>query len=312
MNDVFGFKKGQPVTWYNKDLTKSNQYCPYCGACVGIGSQVASDKEHLIARNFVPKGSLDAGGFNFIFRACQTCNSQKSNVERHISSVTLFNSPGRSSDEDVDALALHKASHDYHPDKKGVLVKDASDHHSIEFGGGGVQVKFSLVGPPQLNPDAVCLLACLHIQGIFSMITSEDPREREKTKILPADKVLYFGHYTHLDWGNPHLMEIARRSANWENYANIVTANGYFKLLVKACNSGTKEWFWALEWNKFLRVVGVICSPSVEPELFSDLPELNWRPSPDGNCRSRREVPLPEEEDILFPSVEIEEELMKS
>src|SRR5947209_19886080 len=109
MSDVFGFKRGQPVTWYNKDLTKSNQYCLYCGDFLGIGSEVASDKEHLIGRNFVPKGSLDSGGFNFIFRACQSCNGRKSSAERHISSVTLFNSPGRWSDEDVDALAIHKA-----------------------------------------------------------------------------------------------------------------------------------------------------------------------------------------------------------
>lgn len=303
MSGVFGFKSGQPVMWYDKDLVKSNQYCPYCGDLVGIGSEAASDKEHLIGRKFVPKGSLEAGGFNFIFRACQKCNGRKSSAERHVSSVTLFNSPGRWSDENVNALALHKGSRDYHPDKKGVLVKDASDHHSIEFGWAGMQMKVNLVGPPQLNADAVCLLACRHIQGIFALIATDDPRIGEKSKILPPEQILHFGHYIHQDWGNPQLMEIARRTAEWDCYANIITANGYFKILVKVCETGTREWFWALEWNKFLRVVGVICSPSVEPELFSDLPELNWRPSPDGIGRSRREFPLTDAEDILFPSL---------
>jgi hypothetical protein len=311
MNDVFGFKKGQPVMWYDKDLAKSNQHCPYCGVCVGIGSEVASDKEHLVGRNFVPKGSLDAGGFNFIFRACQECNRQKSGAERHVSSVTLFNSPSRWSDENVNALALHKGARDYHPDKKGVLVKDASDHQSIELGWPGIQMKLGIVGPPQLNPDAVCLLACRQIQGIFALIETEDPRIGEKSIFLPAENILYFGSYIHQDWGNPQVMEIARRSADWDCRASIITADGHFKLLLKTFETGTREWFWALEWNKFLRVIGVICSPSVGPELFSSLPELDCRYMPDG-WRSRREIPLVAAEDILFPVAEPEREDRRS
>jgi hypothetical protein len=302
MNEIFGFRAGQPVVWFNRNLAKSNQHCLYCGAHVGPGSDVPSDKEHLIAREFVPKGSLGGGGFNFIFRACQEkCNGEKSKAERHVSSVTLLTSPARGLDEQVDAVAMHKASRDYHPDKKGVLVKDAGDHHVVEFGEGGIKMKFSLVGPPQLNPDAVSLLACNHVQGIFALCATEDPRVTEKTKILPANAVYYFGHYIHRDWGNPHLREIARRVADWPSYVNIVAANGYFKLTIKECEEKAQGLFWALEWNKSLRVIGAICSPSVEPKLFSDLPDLNWRYLPGGD-RSRREIPLSEEDDDLFMS----------
>jgi hypothetical protein len=219
----------------------------------------------------------------------------------------LFNSPVRSSDGNLDALALHKASRDYHPKKKGVLVKDAHDQHAIEFAWAGAKVRFDLVGPPQLDDGAVCLLACSHVQGVFSLITTEDPRVSEKSRILPAERVFCFGHFIHADWGNPQLMEITRRSVGWESCANIIAANGCFKLLVKQGGTEAREWFWALEWNKFLRVVGVICSPAVEPELLSNLPTLDWRPTPDGG-RSRRETPLIEVDDILFPPVAQDEE----
>ena len=46
--------------------------------------------------------------FNFIFRACRECNACKAHAERHVSSVTLFNSPGRQDDERAQEAALRK------------------------------------------------------------------------------------------------------------------------------------------------------------------------------------------------------------
>ncbi|MCY1211229.1 hypothetical protein D3C86_1823210 [compost metagenome] len=67
------------------------------------------------------------GQFNFIFRACVECNQRKAIAERHVSSVTLFNTPARAKGEYVDMEALRKASNDYHPRKKGVLVKASQE-----------------------------------------------------------------------------------------------------------------------------------------------------------------------------------------
>jgi hypothetical protein len=305
MEEIFGFRVGQPIVWFHKNATKSNQNCFYCGDYVGSGSEISSDKEHLIGREFVPKGSLDGASFNFIFRACQRCNGEKSAAERHISSVTLLTSPARQIDGQVNSLAMHKASRDFHPHKKGVLVKDAGDEHVVEFGEGGMTAKFTLVGPPQLDQDAVNLLACNHVQGIFAMCATEDPRVTERSKFLPASYLYCFGHYIHRDWGNPHIREITRRVVDWPCCASIVSANGYFKLMLKKCVEG-EEFFWALEWNKSLRIVGAICSPSVEPKLFSDLPDLGWRYLPDGS-RTRREVTLADENDSLFTPFNFEE-----
>jgi hypothetical protein len=304
MTDIFGYKPGQPINWFKKKLAESNQYCLYCGELVGSGSQVESDKEHLIGRNFVPKGSLDGRSFNFHFRACRECNGRKGDAERHVSSVTLFNSPARLSDKEVNAIAEHKASRDYHPDKKGVLVRDAHNEHEVKTESGPMQMTFGLVGPPQVNSTGVRLLACNHVQGLFALLTTEDPRVREKSRILLADQCHLFGYYTYQDWGNPHLVEMTRRVDDWPCYANIDAANGYFKAILKRSREELGGWFWAIEWNKYLRIVGVVNFLYSESSLFDGLPDLGWQGLPDGKGkrRYRKQVPLLPESDTLFLS----------
>src|SRR5215208_82855 len=91
---VFRYRPGEPVVWYHRRPERSNHRCLYCGAFVGPGSPVASDREHLIGKNFVPAGTLRGDSFNFHFRACCECNRRKSVAEDHVSSVTLFTGPG--------------------------------------------------------------------------------------------------------------------------------------------------------------------------------------------------------------------------
>ena len=186
MTDIFRFRENQPVTWYRKSKAQSNQHCLYCSAFVGVGSEVGSNKEHLIGREFVPKGAFDGGQkFNFIFRACEHCNGKKADFERHVSSVTLFRSPARADDEQIDARAAHKAAHDYHPDKKGVRVQDAGGQHDVQL---GPNFTFGLVSPPQLKGEYVKQLALHHVQGLFSLLTSADPRDPQSTRLLPPDQ----------------------------------------------------------------------------------------------------------------------------
>lgn len=259
-----------------------------------------SDKEHLIGRKFVPSGSLGATGFNFHFRGCCKCNGKKANAEGHISSVTLFNTPARFNDPQIDPLTKRKAAGAYHPDKKGTLVKDAGDDQLIEFGNSAFQMRVSLTSPPQLDSRLVSLLAYKHIQGLFSLITSSDPRETEKTRLLPHENIHVFDYYNYLDWGNPQLAEVNARVSSWPCYANIYAADGYFRALLRRCIDSDVGWFWALEWNRFLRVIGAIACPQAIPQLFRSLPELRWTTLPDGSGRLREEVRLPEEQDTLF------------
>jgi len=293
------------VIWFHKQPGKSNQYCLYCGAFVGDGASINSNKEHLIAREFVPSGSFDDGkSFNFIFRACEQCNTVKSNVERHISSVTIFNSPCRKESDELNSLAVRKASKDYHPSKQGVLVQDAFDNHKLIYDGNpNFRTSFNLVSPPQANIEFIKLLAFMHIQGFFSLITSKNPLEASQTNLLSSEYFFFFGAFGNADWGNSQLLAAIERVKEWPCYANINSANGYFKVIMRRQDSKDGEWFWALEWNKSYRIFGGIFHSGQIPTAFSDLPQLNWREHgvQDGiSCRIRMEIPICEEHDTLF------------
>jgi hypothetical protein len=289
--------RGETVSWFDRKPARSNQHCLYCGVFVGEGAIADSDKEHLIGRNFVPPGALK-GSFNFFSRSCRECNGRKASAERHISSVTLVNSPGRANDVRVNEAASRKATGDFHPDKKGIPIGQATDDHSVEFTWGALSVNIGGISPPQVNREAAQLLAFNHIQALFALVTTEDCRVPEKMRLLPHTHFRYFGHYGYQDWGNPHLIEVARRVGRWPCFANITAAGGYFRAILK--RSEDQGWFWALEWNRYLRVVGAIVHENQSAEVFQALPILRWKPLPDGSGRYRPETPLVAEADHLF------------
>ncbi|WP_162811336.1 hypothetical protein [Vibrio cholerae] len=298
MVQVYNFKPKQPVSWYRKSLAKSNQRCLYCNEVIGLKSNVDSNKEHLIARDFVPSGCLSDTTFNFIFRACVVCNNKKSNFERHISSVSLFNSSARTYDRDIDVQAIHKASNDYHPDKKGHLVKDSSSSFDL-----AVQSNMSvgLIAPPQMNRDYVKSLALMHIQGFFSLITTVNPLCENAISTLEPGRFWLLGHYPEQDWGNPQIIEIIKRTKNWDCFCNVVTADGYFKVIIKK-SSVKNDFFWALEWNKHTRVVGAISNIESPPEEFLNLPKIvgfSWRDNAGNMYKVAKQTKL-ECEDELF------------
>jgi len=304
LNGIFRYKNNQPVNWFNRAQSKSNQYCLYCGQLVGDGSTRKSNKEHLIGRDFVPTGEFGGGdSFNFIFRACKECNDEKSAVERHISSVTLFNSPARASSPTHNELAERKASKDYHPSKKGTLIKNSGDQFNIAGTFGPANISFGVSGPPQANPDYIKFLAFRHIQGFFSLITSQNPLTVEGTSLLSSKFFFHHSSCSYADWGNPQLVEIMKRARDIPCYANITTANGFFRAIMRRSRDELGEWFWALEWNKSLRIVGAIAQPEILPNIFRDLPDFKWTDlgMQDGaKTRMREEIPLRPEHDLLF------------
>lgn len=253
----------------------------------------------MIGRSFVPDGALDGGrAFNFIFRACVECNKEKAEAERHISSVSLFTSPGRV-DENINDLAHRKAATDFHPIQRGKLVKDASIEQSVEVARGALSAKFGLVGPPQLVPSYVQLLAFRHIQGFFSLITSKDPTVAEGTRLLAPEYWWFGDSYPHSDWGNVRIKEMAQRVETWETPLKIVTANGFFKVVIRCAPSANGPWFWALEWNKSWRLFGGIFDTQNHPAEFKNLPSperIHLKPG----LRIYQEVQPEDHEDKLF------------
>ena len=295
---VFRLRDKQPVVWFHRSLARSNQFCLYCARPLGDGA-IKSDREHVIGRSFVPDGSFgDGKAFNFIFRACANCNAEKANAERHVSSVTLFLSPGRS-DASIDELARRKATRDFHPVERGKLVSEVRSETSFTLGGHGLSATVGLVGPPQLDPMAVKVLAFRQTQAFFSLVTSTDPLRAEGTRLLPADHWWFVGYFFHADWGNSWLLELARRVRGWPRHVNIVSAEGYFRALLVRDETGLGGWLWAFEWNKSLRVIGGIGRPEAQPRVFNDLPDLGWKAVEPGT-RIRAERALTSGDDDLF------------
>lgn len=234
--------------------------------------------------------------FNFLFRACRPCNARKASAERHVSSVTLFNSPGRLEDTKVNEVAIQKGKHDFHPKKQGVPIENAHEHINLAFSLGPISTKFVMTAPPQLDRDLVEEVAFSHIQGLFTLICTENHLDPLKMRLLPQDQFIFFGYYTHDDWGNPQAIEIANRVRKWDCLANIESAQGYFKAIIRCSDEG---WFWALEWNRQLRLIGGISGARMK--LFEELPSEVWMPISQG--RIRKNVPLNTEHDHLFIGV---------
>ncbi|NOX67381.1 MAG: hypothetical protein GXO85_16670 [Chlorobi bacterium] len=287
MTGIYKHKENQPVVWFHRQKSKSNQWCLYCGSFLGEELKIESNKEHLIAREFVPKGSLSDKCFNFIFRACSVCNNKKANIERHISSTTIINSSARSVSQEIDQLALNKAKKDFHPDNPGKTVIESCGEIKVNYGN---IMQFGYVFPPQIKNNYIKELALRHIQGIYSLITTKN---YEESRLLPPKQLWFFDAFNEQDWGNPEILEVIERTKEWPCFCNIVTANGFFKIIMKrSCDDG---WFWALEWNKYLRVIGGISLEDKPQQLFSNLPDLDWKDrGMQGNdkIRKRLEIPL--------------------
>lgn len=296
MTKVYNYKDNQPIVWFNKRLDKSNQYCLYCGVFIGLNSGVESNKEHLIAREFVPASYFESTDFNFIFRCCVICNNKKSNIERHVSTTTLINSDSRDFNESINDLALNKASKDYYPEGKGEFVIDSSVEINFEFNSSIMNSKFGFIAPPQSKESYVMELAYRHIQGIFSLCTSEFPLSREGTSFLSLEYFHVLGVYPKNDWGNEQIEYFIERTEAWPSVCDVSAAQGFFKVLMVKSTEEEGGWFWALEWNKSMRVLGAIISNENISNVYSNVPELNWSPwikvSSNETCRHRRQAPL--------------------
>jgi hypothetical protein len=287
----------QPANWCREP---PNKQCVYCNERLDDTSVVAT-KEHLIGRNFVPRGSLDGGrSFNFIFNGCRDCNNDKSALEGHISAITQFMSPVVAESDAYAERALAKSQREIHPWTKRPIV-DSHHDSTIKFRGLGLGMKVTYVGPPQADHYMVNRLALRHVQGLFALVTNPDRTVEPLTLLFPG-WVYVLDKYLPSDWGNSQALAAAERTRDWTVRARIVTAGGYFQAMLRRNDAEVGTWFWALEWNRYMRVIGGI-SYDGPPSFMRDLPDLRWveSPSPSGAIlRMRQEQPLDDAKDTLF------------
>ncbi len=134
-----------------------NTHCPYCGDEFSAdGAKWTED--HVIARNFVPKGTLETS-WNLHVRACEPCNNEKSDLEDDLSAISMIPDFGMDTSPKARTHAKRKIENSRSRKTQNTL-KDSFEETVIS---GemmpGLSASFKLVGPPQVEPERVFALS---------------------------------------------------------------------------------------------------------------------------------------------------------
>lgn len=283
-----------------------NINCAYCGQL--FDDKLPPTVEHVIARGFVPKGTLDAR-FNLHVNACERCNNVKSELEDDISVISMHpDTLGRypSEDERLQADAKRKAAKSIsRRTRKPVAAGDPPWIIKGNFAG-VMEMTFTMQGPPQVDDERLFRLAWFHLQGFFSMLTFNQETKRSGC---------FYGEFVPViavrkeDWGNEQLAWFERETKGWLERFHLITADDHFKVWIRRKSEGHTAWAWALEWNQNYRLVGFVgMREHLQPER-DGVPPLNLltvHESPDRWLKVRTEVPLEDGKDTLFVLHDVE------
>lgn len=275
----------------NKSVKLQNITCVYCSTEL---SRVKSDEEHVIARKFVPKGSLN-NYWNLIVRACEKCNNKKSDLEDDISSITMQPDLYGShvvDDESLISDSIRKSKSYSRRTSKRVL--DSKEELTLKAPFFGGNITFKLISPPQISSDRAFELARLHITAFFYWLTYD-----ETAKIGRFWEGFYFPIQVTSNkyWGSHLNTTFMKLVLDWELALHGETAGGFFKVIIRKDPKATC-WSWALEWNKNYRVIGLF-GDEVSIERFNSLLDAPKKATIN-NFSYRQEIPLSDAEDILF------------
>ena len=275
----------------NKPIKLDNLTCVYCSTEL---SKVKSNVEHVIARKFVPKGSLNKY-WNLIVRACEVCNNKKSDLEDDISSITMQPDLCGShvvDDENLATESLRKSKSISRWTSKTVLNSKENLTLKAPFFTGNIT--FNLVSTPQIEQERAFELARLHVTAFFYWLTYD-----ETTKIGRFWDGFYFPIEvtSKKDWGSHLNTTFMKLVLNWELALHGETADGFFKVIIRKQPESTC-WSWALEWNKNYRIIGLFGNKESIEKFNSLLGTLKVKII--NNYTYREEIPLSDEDDSLF------------
>jgi hypothetical protein len=283
-----------------KPIKLKNATCIYCSRPFGSG--VERTTEHVIGRNFVPRGTF-ANQWNLIANACRDCNGVKSRLEDDISAITMQpDVAGRFAVDDVrlrdEASRKGKGSSSART-RKPVL----ESQEETEISGNlvpGVPIKFHLRASPQLDADRAFELARYHVRGFFYWITYDQSARLGRFwpgSFAPLCSV------QKLDWGNARMRMFQELVAGWDCRVLGIAADEFFKIIIRKSPDDRLLWAWALEWNCNHRLIGFAgdeipirdtCSPF--PKLFDRVEQIG----PNRFFAARIEEQLAQNEDHLF------------
>ena len=282
----------------NKTIQLNNKNCPYCS--VMLTDDIAS-KEHVIGRRFVPRGYLH-GQWNLILKACNKCNDAKSDLEDDISAITLAGYQYFNSDKSnifISNDVKRKIKNSFSR-KTRKLVKDSQEE--LEIKGSltkQVNIGFNLVSPPQVNPDRAFKLACLQMMAFFYYITYDCNSRKGRFwtgGFHPVEVAIQ------PDWGNSTQRYFMDSVLNWDFRWIGITASGFYKSIIR--RHPNEECFsWAIEWNKYFRLIGFFGNRCVAQKIVNSFPVMkrNLLSMSDNTViRYRQEIELDEKNDSLF------------
>ena len=277
-----------------------NANCIYCGVDV---SKETRTKEHVVARRFVPKGTLD-GGWNLIAYSCNPCNNAKARLENEISAVSMQpDSYGKYAidDELLRAEATRKAmrsisSRTHRP------ISDSGEELNVEYKHpSGLKVSVSFVSSAQVAAEGVYELCRQQMRAFFYLLTFDSQSRRGG---FWRGVFIGVGHTRRCDWGNMRLNSFSEQVKDWEPrlLSTSSIADGYYKVAIRR-HPNADCWSWAVEWNHSFRCVGFFGSEDscelVEKSLQKNVAQL-LVDEPQRKLAYRQDVPLNDAVDTLF------------
>lgn len=278
----------------------NNVTCPYCGSRFGKG-EVVRTREHVIGRNFVPRGKLDRQ-WNLILWACKRCNGHKADLENDLSAISMQpDAGGKHANSDLTLMseAARKAEKSFSR-LTGKPVK--ASHEKLTFKvpfAPGVAFEFNFTAAPQADSQGVYDLARLQLMGFFYWITFD--RSTQKGSFWLAGFFPVFDT-VRSDWGNAIMRAFMDAVVGWEPRVLAIGADEFFKIAIRRYPVA-ECWSWALEWNKKHRVIGFFGDRAAAENIARGFPRLKVQSiaeGPDSFVQYHVETALPDEEDRLF------------
>jgi 5-methylcytosine-specific restriction endonuclease McrA len=237
----------------NQPEVLRNTTCCYCGVAL---ADVAANKEHVIAKNFVPYNVLDRS-WNLIARACVRCNTRKSDLEDDMAVLSLQHYPFDGTDAFYDAhvrTCLAKAARTRsRRTKRPVAESNEESTLELPLGPGGA-VTVGMVAPPQFDDDRAFALAHMQATAFYYLLTYRDDVQRGTC--WPGGGFFTVDVAARADWGNPRQRWFMDSVASWEPRLVVVAAQGFFKVAIRK-HPLEHVWSCALEWNDGIRATAL-------------------------------------------------------
>jgi len=282
----------------NRAIVLKNKTCPYCGKA--FGEELPATKEHVVARNFVPRGCFD-GQWNLILRACEPCNRDKAKLEDDISAITMQPDVfGQLACEDprlsVESARKAKAT----SRRTGRRVSDSRERIILQQPLAVGNLTLNLEAPPQIEPERIWKLAHYHWRGFFYFDTYDTETRRGGFLIGDFMPVLTVPRR---DWGHVRMRAFMAEVQTWELRIHAIGADGFFKFLIRRHPEGLPVWCWALEWNQNQRIIGFAGDREVISKICAGfpIPEVTLIQGDERHrWTMRQQVPLEQAADDLF------------